>query len=282
MISADLTMARWFAEGAGQLRIQVALAPGSLTALVGPSGSGKTTLLRLLAGLETPSQGRIVVDEAVWLDTGQGINRRPQQRSVGYIFQDAALFPNLTVRQNILFVTPNGEQKRADELIEATGLGPFADKKPRALSGGQQQRVALARALVRRPRLLLLDEPFAALDAQAAGQLRQVLLDLHRAWGTTTVLVSHHEADVRALADRIIHLVNGQIQDDQTVVSQTTEPFSPERIRQIRFDPTDQQWVIDTDTMQLRSPNPAWGQLTVGDAVDLLWRPHPGRPHPSR
>ncbi|WP_461137119.1 ATP-binding cassette domain-containing protein [Spirosoma lituiforme] len=144
MITAHLKMARLFAEGAGELHVQFELASGSLTALVGPSGSGKTTLLRLLSGLETPILGRIQVDDTIWLDRQQNVNLRPQQRSVGYIFQNAALFPNLTVWENILFVTPKGETGRADELISATGLGPFVHKKPTALSGGQQQRVAPA------------------------------------------------------------------------------------------------------------------------------------------
>lgn len=270
MIQADLTLTRWFAEGSGELRVQLTLASGSLTALVGPSGSGKTSLLRLLAGLETPTEGKILVDELVWLDTQQRINMRPQQRSVGYIFQDAALFPNLTVRENILFVTPKGEKARATQLIEATGLGPFADKKPTVLSGGQQQRVALARALVRRPRLLLLDEPFAALDAPAASQLRQVLLSLHRDWETTTVLVSHHDADVQALADRVIYLSQGKIQQENPAV-RSTQGRSFERICRVWFDQTDQRWVLETETVQLRSADPKWGQLTIGTFIDLSW-----------
>ncbi|GAB3806716.1 sulfate/molybdate ABC transporter ATP-binding protein [Spirosoma humi] len=271
MITAQLKMARWFAEGAGELRVQIELATGSLTALVGPSGSGKTTLLRLLAGLETPTQGYIQVDDTIWLDSAQRINLRPQQRSVGYIFQDAALFPNLTVRENILFVTPKGETGRADELIRATGLGPFVHQKPPVLSGGQQQRVALARALVRRPRLLLLDEPFAALDAESAHQLREVLLALHRAWETTTLIVSHQSEDVQALADRVIRLSQGQIVADYPNLLQATQDSLGERIERIWFDQTQQQWVIQTATFQLRSANPAWGQLSVGALLNLSW-----------
>ena len=266
MIAADLTLARLFAQGAGELRVKLDLATGSLTALVGPSGSGKTSLLRLLAGLETPTQGYIEVNGVRWLDTETGVNLRPQQRSVGYIFQESALFPNLTVRENILFVTPKGEQELAGQLIESTGLGQFSHQKPNRLSGGQQQRVALARALVRRPHLLLLDEPFAALDAVAAGQLREVLRDLHRSWGTTTLLVSHQDADVYTLADRVLHLVQGQLQEAPTGVRQ---PPRRELIRRVWFDSSAQQWVVDLDTVQLRSDHPAWGQLTVGSVVDV-------------
>ncbi|MFD2570894.1 sulfate/molybdate ABC transporter ATP-binding protein [Spirosoma soli] len=273
MISADLTLARLFAEGAGELRVQFELAAGSLTALVGPSGSGKTTLLRLLAGLETPSQGKITVDVAVWLDTTRGINQQPQQRSVGYIFQDAALFPNLTVRDNILFVTPKGQQALADKLIKATGLSSFANQKPNTLSGGQQQRVALARALVRRPSLLLLDEPFAGLDDEAANQLRQVVLELHQEWGTTTVLVSHYEADVQALADRIIRLEQGHITADTPRRELSVPALERERIKRIYFDETQQQWVIETASSQYRSTDPAWALWRVNDLVQLTRLP---------
>ncbi|GAB3542506.1 ATP-binding cassette domain-containing protein [Spirosoma fluminis] len=272
MIEADLTLARLFAEGAGELHIRLELATGSLTALVGPSGSGKTTLLRLLAGLETPQQGRIAVNNIAWLDTSRGINLRPQQRSVGYIFQDAALFPNLTVRENILFVTPRGQQALADQLIDATGLGPFVTQKPTVLSGGQQQRVALARALVRQPKLLLLDEPFAGLDTDAVQTLRHLLLDLHRRWGTTTVLVTHDNADVQALADRVIRLKQGHIQSDEANVNRSALPQLNERIRQVWFDEAQQQWVLETDTVQLRSANPEWGKLSVGDPIELSWK----------
>lgn len=270
MIKADLSIDRWFADGAGELHAQFELATGSLTVLVGPSGSGKTTILRLLAGLGKPTHGQIIVNNHTWLDTQQRINLRPQQRSVGYIFQDAALFPNLTVRENILFVTPKGEQALANQLIETTGLTPFVDKKPVALSGGQQQRVALARALVRRPECLLLDEPFAALDGAAAEQLRRVLLDMHRAWGTTTLLVSHHEADVQALADRVIRLGQGKIQEDYQVSKANTH--TPESIRRVWYDDIQQQWVIETDTVQLRSADPRWAKAQVGAVLEFGWQ----------
>ncbi|CAN5479198.1 hypothetical protein BH09BAC4_BH09BAC4_18700 [soil metagenome] len=273
MIHIDVTMPRLFAEGAGVLQLQLALTPGSLTAVVGPSGSGKTTLLRILAGLETPPTGRIDINGSVWFDTRQRINLSPQQRSIGYVFQDTALFPNMSVRENIQYAAPLGQCQLADELIDATGLNSFIDKKPTVLSGGQRQRVALARALVRRPQLLLLDEPFAALDPAAAQTLRQVLLDLHRTWGTTTLLVSHHDVDVQALADRVIRLVQGQIQADYRTEVGSSATSPRERIRRIDFDETHHQWVIGTETTELRSTNPAWGQLKIGDLIEISWTP---------
>ncbi|GAB3752505.1 sulfate/molybdate ABC transporter ATP-binding protein [Spirosoma pomorum] len=269
MIQADLTLPRLFAEGAGNLHVQLTLPTGNLTALIGPSGSGKTTILRLLAGLETPTQGRITVGEQIWLDTQQRINRRPQDRSVGYVFQDSALFPNMTVRENIQFVTPPSQQSFVAELIDQTGLLPFIDQKPGRLSGGQRQRVALARALVRRPQLLLLDEPFAALDSASSQTLQRVLLDLHQRWGTTTLLVSHHMADVQSLADRIIRLDQGRIQAESPV--DVTGPANGERIERLYFDQPTGQWVLETKTTQLRAETPAWQHLKAGDRIHISW-----------
>ncbi|QIP14854.1 ATP-binding cassette domain-containing protein [Spirosoma aureum] len=269
MIQLDITMPRLFAEGVTELQVQLELATGSLTALVGPSGSGKTTLLRVLAGLEKPRLGRIEVQGGtVWLDTAHGINQPPQKRSIGYVFQDTALFPNMTVRENIQFAAPPDQRKLVDSLIQETGLERFVNQKPVALSGGQQQRVALARALVRRPTVLLLDEPFAALDPEASQQLRQLLLNLHQSWGTTTLLVSHHETDVDVLADRIIRLVQGSIQSDRAgTKTLNLINAQPERILRIYFDETHQQWVIETATVLLRSANPAWARLHVNDVI---------------
>lgn len=269
MIQIDVVMPRLFAEGTSDLHVKLAIESGSLTALVGPSGSGKTTLLRLLAGLETPRQGRIVVDESVWFDTGQRINWPPQQRSIGYVFQDTALFPNMTVRENIQYAAPKDQQTLVQELIDATSLESFVNQKPDRLSGGQRQRVALARALVRKPQLLLLDEPFAALDSKSSQTLRQVLLDLHRTWGTTTLLVSHHEADVQALADRVIELVQGRIETDKLIKQGDAVMPVMERIIRIAYDEARQQWILETDTTQLQSANPAWRQWKVGDLIQV-------------
>lgn len=269
MIHIDVVLPRLFAEGATELQVQIELAFGGLTALVGPSGSGKTTLLRLLAGLETPRSGRITVDGVVWFDHKERINRPPQQRAIGFVFQDTALFPNMTVRENITYAAPNEQPGLVDELIEGTGLEPFIDQKPGRLSGGQRQRVALARALVRRPKLLLLDEPFAALDAQSSQQLQQVLVALHQRWQTTTLLVSHHRAEVQALADRVIRLVEGHVQTDERIMNRPTDPVVQERITQVEYDESRQCWVIETTTSRLQSTNPAWGQLQVGGSLQL-------------
>lgn len=264
MIEMAVTMPRLFAEGAGTLDLQLTLSSGSLTAIVGPSGAGKTTLLRLLAGLETPQAGRIRVNGVCWLDTQNRLNLPPQQRSIGYVFQDTALFPNMTVRQNISYAVQPSQAAFADELLDRTGLLSFANQKPGTLSGGQRQRVALARALVRKPAILLLDEPFAALDAVAGQALREVLRTLHQTWQTTTLLVSHYDIEVRALADRVVQVVQGKIAMDRLLTE--AEPFS-ERIERIYRDPVSGQWIVETATVQLRSSRPELGKLNIGDFI---------------
>lgn len=270
MIQLDISMPRLFAEGLSDLHVQADLDTGSFTALVGPSGSGKTTLLRLLAGLEKPKQGKMLVNGELWLDTDKRINLSPQERSIGYVFQDAALFPNMTVRENIRFAASHETATLVNQLILETGLEPFINQKPAALSGGQRQRVALARALVRRPTLLLLDEPFAALDSEASHHLRQLLLKLHQDWGTTTLLVSHYDTDVAVLADRVIRLSQGRVQSDQTKAQVRLKAVSQsELIRRIYFDGAEQEWVIQTDTSLLRSKNSAWSELRIDDYIQV-------------
>jgi molybdate transport system ATP-binding protein len=260
-------MPRLFADGLGELRVEFTLPSHSLTMLVGPSGSGKTTLLRLLAGLEKPAEGKLVVNNSVWTDTGQRIFLPPQDRAVGYVFQDAALFPNMTVRQNLYYAAPKNYRNFADELLERTGLAAFSNQKPTRLSGGQRQRVALARALVRKPAVLLLDEPFAALDQPANQSLREILLQLHRDLGMTTLLVSHHDTDLQPLANQVLRLEAGALHP----VDNTKKPalLVTERVRQIWFDETQQCWHIETETMSFTATGDKWATVTTGDVIQI-------------
>jgi molybdenum ABC transporter ATP-binding protein len=176
-------------------------------ALVGPSGVGKSTVLRGVAGLIRPDGNRILLDGEVWFDSALRIDRPPDERSVGLVFQDYALFPHMTVRSNVAF----GGRERVGELLERLRISHLADARPRSLSGGEQQRVAIARALARDPAVLLLDEPLSALDthtkAAVRGELRQLLDEL----ALPTLLVTHDFDDATALADRIGVLVDGQL-----------------------------------------------------------------------
>lgn len=225
----ELTIRKTLSSPSGEmlLHIQGTIARGSLVTLYGKSGAGKTTLLRLLAGLLSPDTGRIVVDNVTWLDTQQGINLRPQQRSTGLVFQDYALFPHMSVLDNLRFALTKGQDpKVVGELLEIVDLGALQHQKPATLSGGQQQRVALARALVQRPRLLMLDEPLSALDHEMRSTLQQYILQLHRTYGLTTLLVSHDTNEIRHLSDRVLVIDQGQLVRQGT----PDEVFSPKPV----------------------------------------------------
>ncbi|MFC5411837.1 sulfate/molybdate ABC transporter ATP-binding protein [Larkinella bovis] len=211
MLQLRARMMLHFANGPAPLHVEVELKTGSLTGLFGPSGAGKTTLLRILAGLTKPEQGLIQIENQLWLDTEKRIDLPTQQRKVGMVFQDAALFPNMTVRQNVQYAAQNRRDPIVDELLELVGLTSLADRKPATLSGGQRQRVALIRALARRPQVLLLDEPFSALDRNTRDHLLAELVNLHRRFGTTTVLVSHQLDEIQRVADQVIELKQGQL-----------------------------------------------------------------------
>ncbi len=185
---------------------------GSLMALLGPSGSGKSTLLRIIAGLETPDAGTVLIDGA------DVTHARPQDRGIGFVFQHYAAFTHMTVRENISFglrirKLPREQIKaRVDELLKLVGLTTWAQQRPDQLSGGQRQRMALARALAVAPRVLLLDEPFGALDATVRAELRRWLRRLHDEQGVTTVLVTHDQEEAMEVADTIAVMNEGKIE----------------------------------------------------------------------
>ncbi len=192
--------------------VDFAVPAGSLTALLGPSGSGKSTLLRSIAGLDHPDRGRIVIG-------GRDVTGEPpQRRGIGFVFQHYAAFKHMTVRENVAFGPKIRRRPRAevaakvDELLEVVGLSGFQNRYPAQLSGGQRQRMALARALAVDPKVLLLDEPFGALDAKVRDDLRDWLRRLHRTVDVTTVLVTHDQAEALDVADRIAVLRNGRIE----------------------------------------------------------------------
>ena len=194
------------------IRLDLDVAAGSLLTLLGPSGCGKTTSLRLVAGFITPDRGRI------WIG-GRPVDREPaHRRGIGIVFQDYALFPNLNVLDNVRFGpqvqgwAPAEALKRAEELLERVHLAGYGARRADTLSGGEKQRVALARALAPRPRLLLLDEPLAALDAKLRQSLRREIRSLQRDLGVTTVYVTHDQEEALALSDRIAVMQGGRIE----------------------------------------------------------------------
>ncbi len=203
-----------------------------VTVLFGPSGAGKTTVLRALAGLDRPDAGAIAFDGETWLDAGRRRFVPPQARGIGFLFQDHALFPHLSVAANVGFGVPRPERAaRVAEVAERFGIADLLPRRPGELSGGQRQRVALARALARRPRLLLLDEPLSALDAPTREALRGELRHLLEASGVPTVLVTHDRTEALALGDRLVVLVDGTVRQVGPVHDVFSSPVDAEVAR---------------------------------------------------
>lgn len=187
---------------------------GKLMAIYGPSGAGKTTILRVLAGLTSAGSGHIRMSGETWLDTEHSIDLPTRHRSIGFVFQDFALFPHLTVREQLEFALPkNADKFIIDELLALMELEELQHLRPALLSGGQQQRIAIARAIARRPRLLLLDEPLSALDDEMRSKLQNYIGIAHRHYKLTTVLVSHYLPEIFTLSDEAIILEGGRIRD---------------------------------------------------------------------
>lgn len=199
------------AHGPMDLFVQASVEMGKLVALFGDSGAGKTTLLRMLAGLTNPDEGFIRFGQSVWFDSEKKINVPPQQRNISLMFQDYALFPNMTVEENIAFAQPEYNFAEVGELLQLFGLSELRSRKPSGLSGGQKQRVALARALARKPQLLLLDEPLSSLDAEMRSALQDEIAKAHQLLGITTLMVSHDLGEVFRLASRVLYIENGLI-----------------------------------------------------------------------
>ena len=203
------------ADGAFTLKVDVVIQKGELVTLYGPTGAGKSSVLRMIAGLQAPSGGSITVHGQKWFDSVARLSLTPQQRNIGMVFQDYALFPNMSVRQNLEYaLDKNQERSIVDELLEISGLANLQDKRPTLLSGGQKQRVALARALVRRPKLLLLDEPLSALDSHMRSKLQDYIAEFHQRFDLTTILISHDLPEVLKMSRRVLVLENGVVTKD--------------------------------------------------------------------
>lgn len=212
MILLDFKKRLHSTQGDLTLEVHCELKTQDFITLFGKSGAGKTTILRILAGLSEPDFGMIQVNGETWYDSSAKINLPPQKRKIGFVFQDYALFPNMSVEQNLVFALPKKADKaHIKSLLEITELGALRNLKPNMLSGGQQQRVALARALVRSPEILLLDEPFSALDSAMSHRLQEELLRIHRHFKLTTFLVSHNFSEVFFLSNFVVHLESGKI-----------------------------------------------------------------------
>ena len=204
MISIDIEKKLKAYRGEQVLKIAMQLDKGSITKIYGPSGAGKTTLLKIIAGLIEPEKGKITVDDTVWLDTVVRISLSPQKRKTGFVFQNYALFPNMTVQQHLEYATDDAAW--IQRLLFIGKLETFAEHQPEYLSGGQQQRLAILRAIAIKPQLLLMDEPFSALDPKMKSELITGLKSLWDDLGTTVLIVSHNPQELEGLAAQEIEI----------------------------------------------------------------------------
>lgn len=231
---------RRFPSATVEADFTVPMPPGTIVVLFGPSGSGKTTIVRAIAGLDRPDRGRIRFESDTWVDVSQRQFVEPQARRVGYVFQEAALFPHLTVRRNVGFgledLRAQERQARVAEMLTLVDLGDRADHYPRQLSGGQAQRAALARALAPQPRLLLLDEPFASLDTPARVRMRRLLRASVRGLGIGAVLVTHDRHEAMALGDQLVVLVDGRVRQVGPVLDVFRRPVDLSVARSVGVD----------------------------------------------
>ncbi len=288
LLVADFTLRR------EDFRLQVQLTVGAeVLVLFGPSGSGKTTTLNAIAGLLTPERGHITLDGQILFrhDGGRRINVPARHRHIGYVFQHYALFPHLTALQNVAYaLRGRAGQARAHELLERMNLGHLVDRYPHELSGGQQQRVAIARALAASPRVLLLDEPFSALDAGARQRLQAELAGWQRELGLAVIYVTHRLEDAFALGQRLAVMRNGRVEQVGLIEEVFRYPASPQvaeimgvpnLFRAHVVDARADGLVLDWDGLQLIGPPQA---LMAGETVTAYVRPedikvlYPDRP----
>ncbi len=193
------------------LDINLSIKKGQFVSIFGKSGSGKTTILRSIAGLAKPDNGKIQVENDIWFDSKKGVNLSPQKRNVSLVFQGTALFPNMSVLENITYGMKKKDETLLDEVISITNIQHLLARKPSNLSGGEKQRVELARAVLKQPKVLLLDEPFSALDIHSKLEIYDELVELHNRFNLTTILISHDLFEVSKLAEKVFLIEKGKI-----------------------------------------------------------------------
>jgi molybdate transport system ATP-binding protein len=212
-----------------ELDVELQVDGDGCLAIVGPSGAGKSTVLRIIAGLRQPDPGRVVMGEEVWLDSSSGIDLRPEERACGFMFQDYALFPHLSAWRNVAFGMPGPRQDRRGRALEQLrrfGVEGLADARPTSLSGGERQRVALARSLARDPRVLLLDEPLAALDTRTRAHAGRELVHALSGTRALAIVVTHDFSEAAMLADEIFVMDEGRIVQRGTAAELSARPAS--------------------------------------------------------
>ena len=199
-------------NGTFALDVDFTISSNEFLTIEGHSGAGKTTILRLIAGLIYPEDGRIELDDEIWFDKKKNISLPAKERKVGFVFQDYALFPNMNIIENLKYALADKKDKNyLNEIIDIMEIGDLIERKPDTLSGGQKQRAALARALVRKPKLLLLDEPLSALDIEMRNKLQDYILRIHGKYNLPTILVSHDISEIYKMSNKVIRIAGGKI-----------------------------------------------------------------------
>jgi len=260
MIHIDIKKALHGADGLMYLDVNLEIQKGEFIALMGESGAGKTTLLRVLAGLEK-AQGDVVVEDVSW----QGL--AVQKRDIGFVFQDYALFDNMTVEQNLLFV--NEDKILVKELLEMTELTALAQRNVQILSGGQKQRVSLCRAMMKKPKLLLMDEPLSALDLKMRSILQQEIKQLHERFGTTTIMVSHDVREVYALADRVWKMKQGKVVADGSIDEVLSSQSSGHKVEVLKLQNQKATVCIAGEFLEVKVSE----SVKVGESIEVVLKP---------
>ncbi|MEQ9301194.1 MAG: ATP-binding cassette domain-containing protein [Cyclobacteriaceae bacterium] len=273
MVKAELSKRLQAMGGMMLLDVQLSIDKGSFVTLYGKSGAGKTSVLRMIAGLMKPDQGSIEVDGGQWVDTEKRINLKPQHRQAGFVFQDYALFPNMTVLQNLTYALAKGQSSEdIDPLLEMMELGDLRHSRPATLSGGQQQRVALARAIVPRPKLLLLDEPLSALDREIRQKLQGFIRLVHDEYQLTSIMVSHDLSEVLRLSDYTYVIESGKVIKEgpprQILVKVDNADSVFDKIGEvISIEDNEVTVMIENQLRKLPSGQIKSGELKIGDQV---------------
>ncbi len=212
MIICDVKKVLQSSGGQLHMELTCTLKENTLTVVYGDSGAGKTSLLRMIAGLMNPDSGTIRCHDELWFDSSNNTNLRTQDRNIGFVFQDQALFPNMTMRKNLLYALRDKKrQDTVDEILHLFELEGLQDQFPNTLSGGQKQKVSLARAIVNKPKILLLDEPLSALDQRRRSRFQDFILKSHQEYNLTTIMVSHDQREINKMADQVLLLEDGKI-----------------------------------------------------------------------
>jgi molybdate transport system ATP-binding protein len=266
------------ANGEMLLDVDCSFESGKFISIYGSSGAGKTSILRMLAGFMKPDNGYIKLNGDLWYDSGKNIHVKPQQRKIGFVFQDYALFPNMNVRENIAFaVRQKDPAEIVDELLDLTGLNTLASRNIQTLSGGQQQRVALARAIATKPSLLLLDEPLSAIDHTMRVQLQKTLSEVHKRFNLTSVLVSHDMEEIILLSDSVIHLELGLLRENaepaEFFMSGSNFPAITGEIVKLEEDVSGNLTTVLLNNRLLKiNAGDSTGGLKLGDKVEIIYK----------